>query len=137
MARVSLRSRHKGQIPTTPVAIVEVFGEIENLSNSRMGEYSCTLKVPKLCLSWTSTTYVAEVKSNDPEYCRFRSTERNHSNVPIFPGDRFQIVSVEIAVGHLAPEDQGRCLKMEITAETEVDGELLQARKSVAELMAV
>ena len=138
LARVNLRSRRKRQIPTTPVTIVEVFGEIESLSPSaRIREYSCTLSVPKLCLSWTGATYAAEVKSTEPDYRRFRYTERNHKRVPIYSGDRFQVVSIEIAVGHLALENQSKCLKMEIIADAEVDGEALQTRKTIAELIAV
>jgi hypothetical protein len=137
-ARVNLRSRRKGLIPTTPVPVVEVFGEIENLSPAkRIREYSCTLSVPKLCLSWSGATHVAEVGSAEPDYRNFRFTERNHSRVPIHPGDCFQIVSIEIAVCHLAPEIQDKCLKMELIADAVVDGEALQTRKTVAELLGV
>jgi hypothetical protein len=137
-ARVNLRSRRKGQIPTTPVTIFEVFGEIENLSSSkRIREYSCTLSVPKRCLSWTGATYLAEVESPEADYRKLRLTERHHNGVPIHPGDLFQIVSVEIAVGHLAQEDRDKCLKMEVLANAVVDGEALQTRKTVAELVSV
>jgi len=138
LARLTLGWRGKGCIPTTSVTTVEVFGEIENLSPSkRITEYSFTLSVPKLCLSWTSGTYALEVASPDADYRRFRDTEHIHREAPIYPGDRLQMLSVDIAVGHLPPEDREKCLKMEITGIAAVDGEALQTRKTVAELVPV
>jgi hypothetical protein len=47
------------------------------------------------------------------------------------------MLSVDIAVGHLPPEDREKCLKMEIIANAAVEGEALQTRKTVAELVPI
>jgi len=49
--------------------------------------------------------------------------------------NRFQIIAVDIAVGHLSTADREKCLKMEVIADAVADGEVLQARKTVADLM--
>jgi hypothetical protein len=133
-ARLSLIAQSGGFIPTTQVKIVRVFGTIENRSSSRRIR-ACTLSVPRCCLSLSDPTFPAEVESHDPDRRKFRHTEQNHATVPIQAGDRYQVVSVEIAVGHLAQDIKERCLKMDVIADAEVDGEALQTRKTVAELM--
>jgi hypothetical protein len=55
--------------------------------------------------------------------------------VIIHQGDRFQIISINITVGHLSPGDQRRCMSMDVIADAVADGEVLQTRKTVAELM--
>ena len=95
------------------------------------------MAVPKGCLSFSSGAYPAEVESRDPDYRRFRHTERNLSGVPIFAGDRLQVVTVEIAVDHLTQDERDRCLKMEVIADAEVDGKQLKTSKTVAELLGV
>jgi len=132
-ARVALRAGNKSFVG---VKVITIFGEIQNTSqNRRIREYSCTLTVPKDCLSFSSDHYMAEVKSDDPDHRKFRYTEKTHANVQIFPGDVFQIVSVEIAVGHLPPEVRTKCLNMLITADAVVDGEMLQVAKRVDEFI--
>jgi hypothetical protein len=136
LARVLFQTRVGGWIPGTNIRVVTVFGSIRNLSQSgRISEYSCTLSVPKCCLTYQSAIYPAEVPSQDTNYRSFRHTEATHSRVAIHSGDTFQIISVEIAVGHLSGDEQRRCLEMEIIADAVADGELLQVRKVVAELM--
>jgi hypothetical protein len=78
---------------------------------------------------------MAEIGSDQPGYRRFRYTEQNHTSVPIHPGDRFQIVSVDIAIGHLSDADRQRCLKMDVIASVEADGGAIQRRETVAELI--
>lgn len=136
LARVLLQTRMSGWIPGTNIKRVTVFGSLENLSqSSRIREYSCTLSVPKCCLTYQSALYAAEVPPRDSKYRSFRHTETAHSGVTIHNGDTFQIISVEIAIGHLSGDEQKRCLEMEIIADAAADGEVLQARKTVAELM--
>jgi hypothetical protein len=78
---------------------------------------------------------VAEIKSDEPGYRRFRRTEKIHGNVQIFPGDAVQIISIEIAVGHLSLEARTKCLNMLIKADAVVDGETLQIAKRVDEFI--
>lgn len=138
MAKVVLQARPTGVIPTTNIRTMQVFGTIENLSPSkRIREYSCTLSVPKCCLSFNAASYPAEKESHDPNHRRFRHTEKTHANVAIHPGDPLQVIAVEIAVEHLSKDEQVKCLQMDVIADAIADGEALQARKSVAELMGI
>ena len=135
-ARVSIQWRSAGVIPTTAIKLVEIFGSIENLSTSkRISEYSCTLSVPKSSISFNNAIYPSEIPSTDSAYRRFRHTERNHTGASIHPGDRFQIISLQLAVAHLSAADQQECLKMEVIADATADDEAFRYRKTVAELM--
>jgi diguanylate cyclase (GGDEF)-like protein len=134
-ARVLLQPRRVTNTANT-IKVVEVFGTIENLSHSRrIREYSVTLSVPGPCLDFSLTHYSAEVQSQDPNYRRLRHTERDQGGVAIHPGDRLQIISASIAVGHLSKEVLEECIAMDVIADAVVDGEALQARKTVRELM--
>jgi hypothetical protein len=55
--------------------------------------------------------------------------------VPIHQGDRFQIVSVDIAVDHLTESERQKCLEMEVIASAEGDEEVAETRETVAQLM--
>jgi hypothetical protein len=120
----------------SPLKVMQVFGTIENRSPvQRVIEYSCTLSVPMCCLTFNNAIQVAEIKSNEAGYRKFRYTEKNHTGVSIFPGDRFQVISVEIAVGHLSPEDQEKCRNTDLIADAIVDGRMFQVRKSIGDLI--
>jgi hypothetical protein len=135
-ARVFIQTQKQMPIADGKVKVMRLVGTIENLSGStRIREYACTLTIPKCCLSFQSATYPAEVQSRDPNYRRFRATELDRGRIPIHPGDPYQILSVDIAAGHLSEEDQEKCLNMEITVDAEVDGDALQVKKKVAELI--
>jgi hypothetical protein len=137
-ASVLLQAQSQGVIPTTSIKLVRVYGTIENHSSSkRIREYSCTLSVPKCCLTFNSAMYPSEVESRDANYRKFRHTEVHHRSVSIHQGDRFQVIAVEIAVGHLSQLDREKCLRMDIIGDATVDDEALQARKTVAELMGI
>jgi hypothetical protein len=78
---------------------------------------------------------MAEIKSRLNGYRSFRNTEKSLGNGPIHPGDQVQVVSIEIAVANLKPEEMEGMLNLEVVAEGEADGEVLQARKAVRELL--
>ncbi len=119
-----------------PLKVLRVFGTIENWSSvQRISEYSCTMSVPTCCLTFNDARQAAEIPPSERDYRRFRYTEKNHAGVSIHPGDRFQVISVDIAVGHLSPEDQEKCRKMDLIADAIVNGRMLQVRKRVADLM--
>jgi diguanylate cyclase (GGDEF)-like protein len=97
--RVSFQTQSQGVLPTTTVKVMRVFGSIENISPSRrIREYACTLSVPACCLTYNSAVYPSEIKGRLEGYRSFRHTEKNHTGVPIHQGDRFQIISIDIAV---------------------------------------
>jgi len=132
-ARVALRAGNK---PFVGVNVINVYGEIQNTSqNRRIREYSCALSVPRDCLTFSSTHYAAEVRSDDPDYRKFRHSEKAHGSVQIFPGDIVQIISVGIAVGQLSPDARTKCLNMLIRADAVADGEALSVEKRVDEFI--
>lgn len=132
-ARVNLRAGNRSFIG---VNVLTIFGEIQNTSsNRRIHEYSCTLTVPKCCLSFSAAAQAAEVPCDEPDYRRFRYSEKNHSNVQLFPGDTYQVVSTDIAVGHLSPGVRSECLYNVIKADAVVDGERLHVAKRVGEFI--
>jgi diguanylate cyclase (GGDEF)-like protein len=136
--RVSFQTQSQGILPTTTVRVMRVFGSIENISPSRrIREYACTLLVPKCCLSYNNAVYPAEIRPRLEGYRSFRLTEKNHTGVPIHQGDRFQIISVDIAVDHLTKSERQKCLEMEVIASAEGDDEVAETRKTVAQLMGV
>lgn len=136
--RVSFQTQSQGVLPTTTVKVMRVFGSIENISPSRrIREYACTLSVPACCLTYNSAVYPSEIKPRLEGYRSFRYTENNHTGVPIHQGDRLQIISVDIAVDHLSESERQKCLEMEVIATAEGDGELAEARKTVAQLIGV
>lgn len=134
---VSIRARQKGVIPGTAIKVVEVFGAVENRSQvKRIAEYSCALYVPECCISFSGgTRYAAEIPSDRVGYRKFRNTEKEHAGVKIHPGDTFQIISIEIALDHLSPEERLNCSKLDLTAEAVLDGELFRTQKIIAGLM--
>lgn len=136
--RVSFQTQSQGILPTTTVKVMRVFGSIENISSSRrIREYACTLSVPSCCLTYNSAMYPSEIKPRLDGYRSFRHTEKNLTGVSIHQGDRLQIISVDIAVDHLSKGERQKCLDMEVIVTAEGDDELAEARKTVAQLMAV
>jgi hypothetical protein len=115
---------------------VQLMGEIENISSDkRITEFSFTLNVPVKCLSFTNTRYNAEIKSADPMFRKFRHTEQHHNRAQIFPGDTPQVISIDISVAHLSPNERMECLSMPIFADVLVNGELLRLSKLVSEYL--
>jgi diguanylate cyclase (GGDEF)-like protein len=136
--RVSFQTQSQGILPTTTLKVMRVFGSIENISTSRrIREYACTLSIPACCLTYNSAVYPSEIKPRLEGYRSFRLTEKNHTGVPIHQGDRFQIISVDIAVDHLTESERQKCLEMEVIATAEGDDESAELRKTVVQLMGV
>lgn len=136
--RVSFQTQSQGTLPTTTLKVMRVFGSIENISPSRrIREYACTLSVPACCLNYNTAVYLSEIKQRLDGYRSFRGTEKNHTSVPIHQGDRLQILSVDIAIDHLAESERQKCLEMEVIATAEGDDEVAETRKTVAQLLGV
>ena len=115
---------------------VQLMGEIENISSDkRITEFSFTLNVPVKCVSFTNAKYIAEIRSADPMFRKFRYTEQHHNRAQIFPGDTLQVISIDISVAHLAPEERIECLSMQIFADVLVNGQLLRLSKLVSEYL--
>ncbi|MGH9717746.1 MAG: hypothetical protein ACRD4R_13605 [Candidatus Acidiferrales bacterium] len=135
---VKLVFQTQGQpvMPGTSVKPVRVFATIENASTTRrVREYAATLSVPRCCLGFQNSVYPAEVESRDPNYRKLRHTERDWGNRPIFPGDHLQVISVDVAVGHLSAGQRETCLGEELIGDLVADGEAYQARATLSELL--
>lgn len=123
-------------IPGT-VKSVRIFATIENASKTkRVREYAVTLSVPRCCLGFQSAVYPAEVQSHDPNCRRLRHTEHDWGDRPILPGDHLQVISVDVAVGHLSANQREGCLREELIGDLVADGEAYQARATLSELLA-
>jgi hypothetical protein len=119
------------------VSVLPLIGVIQNISSTRrIREYSCTITVPRCCLTFSSSHYAAEIKSDESEFRKFRFTEKQLGSTHIHPGENLPILSVEIAVGHLPPEHRTKCLNMVIRADALVEGEPLHLNKRVDEFIA-
>jgi diguanylate cyclase (GGDEF)-like protein len=135
---VSFQTQSQGILPTTTVKVMRVFGSIENTSTRRIREYACTLSVPACCLTYNTAVYLSEIKPPRLNgYRSFRLTEKNHIGVPIHQGERFQIISVDIAVDHLTASERPKCLEMEVIATADADDKSAETRRTVAQLMGV
>ena len=131
------QTHNQGTLPTTTLKVMRVFGsKRENISPSRrIREYACTLSVPAGCLNYNTAVYPSEIKPRVDGYRSFRHSEKNLTGVSIHPGDRLQIISVDIAVDHLAESDRQKSLEMEVIVTAYVDDESAETRKTVAQLM--
>jgi hypothetical protein len=104
------------------------------------------LRVPSPLLQFASATYMAEVKSDRAGTRIFRHTEADFNGVQIYPGDTFQVVSIEIAIGHLEitsltglsrDEAFDLCMKGAIVAEAVIDGKALRTEKPIREIFSL
>lgn len=139
LVRLNLRTGPKAR--SGDVNTVKIIAEITNLSSSvRIREYSVTLSVPASCLTFESARYPAEIESDISGRRKFRSTERNFALTPIHPGDRMQVLTLDLGVDqlklkgtYLAGDFEGT-LADKIFADAVVDGESLHVERSVEDI---
>jgi hypothetical protein len=79
---------------------------------------------------------MAEIQPRMTGYRSFRHSETSFGKVPIHQGERLQIVSTEIAVANLNPDERERVLNMEVVVDAAADDDVLQARKTLRDLLA-
>ncbi len=120
---------------TPQIKALNIFLCIENIGHARIREYMATISVPTDTLAFTSTAYTAEIRARWPGFRSFRTTEKDHGGVPIYSGDRFQVISIEVAVDHLSEERRDEVLQMDVIGEVLAGDEQLRIRRSVGELM--
>jgi hypothetical protein len=114
-----------------------IYTHLTNIGKVRLKEYSATISVPTQCLSWSSASYVAEIPAKMNGYRSFRNTEKSFANVAIHPGDRIQVVSIEISVDNLKPEERETVLGMDIVGDVEAEGAVLQSKRLIKDLLDV
>jgi hypothetical protein len=122
---------------TPQLKSTRIFLSIENIGRGRIREYAGTISVPAATLTFNAGSHAAEVGALIPGYRSFRGNEGSQGGVAIFAGDNFQVVSIEVAVDHLSPEERAQMLEMDVVGEADADGEALRIRKPLKELMQV
>lgn len=122
MLRKGQRSRN-GDVPTVAAVV-----EIVNASDTRLKEYTCVLTVPAAALTFSSSVYVIEVKSDDTGWRSFRATEQNAGGAPIHPNETRQIMAIELGLEqlrlketYLAGDYEGT-LRADVIAEAWIEG---------------
>ena len=63
----------------------------------RAKEYSCTIPIPRLLLTYSTATYMIEIKPDNAEYRLFRITEANRQSLPLQRDDTVQMMAIESA----------------------------------------
>jgi hypothetical protein len=141
LARLFLRTRPGSQ--SGDVKTVQVSAMLENISDRRkITDYVCTLSVPRACLTHTSSAYIGEIRKEDEPNRRFfrvSSHDPGRASI-IFQGDKVPLFLLDIAVDQLLMKntylagDYEGTLADKVVAEAVVEGELLRAERTVADI---
>lgn len=141
LACLFLRTRRGTQ--SGDVKTVQVSAVIENVSDRRkITDYVCTLSVPRACLTHTSSTFVGEIRKEDePNRRFFRVSNHDPGRVAlIFQGDKVPLFALDIGVDQLLMKgtylagDYEGTLADKVIAEAVVEGDLLRAERTVADI---
>lgn len=118
------------------VKTAQVVVELENVSSVRwIREYSVTISIPSSCLTFASTSYNGEIKSEVPGRRRFR-----FSGAAIHPDDRSCVFATEIGIDQLTLRDTHlagdvkAALADKVTVEAVVEGHRYTAEMQISEL---
>lgn len=141
LARIFIRTRpgqRSGDVRTVRVSAV-----IENISVTRkITDYVCTISVPRACLTHASGIIMGELRQEPPSDRRiFRASSSDPGRVAItFHGDKVPLFTLDLGVDqlkmtgtHLAGDYEGT-LAEKITVDAVVEGELLHAERTVANI---
>jgi hypothetical protein len=141
LARIFIRTRpgeRSGDVRTVKVSSV-----IENLSAKRkITDYVCTISVPHACLTHTSAVFLGEIRQEGPSNRRvFRvsSTDPGRPAI-IFQGDKVPLFALDLGVDQLKMTgtylagDYDGTLAEKVTVDAVVEGELLHAERTVADI---
>lgn len=124
------------------VRTVNVSAVIENVSSTRrINEYSCTLSVPSPCLTFQSSMYWGEIKSDATERRCFRRTDLDEgAQTVILPGDKLTVYSLDLGIDQLKMKgtflegDFEGVLKEFVTLDAVVQGQRLHSEKAISDL---
>ena len=141
LARLFIRTRlgeRSGDVRT-----VKVLAVIENISAKRkIIDYVCTISVPRACLTHTSAAFLGEIRQEGPSNRRVFRVSSSDPGRPaiIFQGDKVPLFALDLGVDqlkmtgtYLAGDHEGT-LAEKVTVDAVVEGELLHAERTVADI---
>jgi hypothetical protein len=141
VARMFIRTRpgeRSGDVRTVKVSAV-----IENVSAIRkITDYVCTISVPRASLTHTSAVFLGEVRQEPPSDRRVFRVSSSDPGRPaiIFQGDKVPLFALDLGVDqlkmvgtYLAGDYEGTLVE-KVTVDAVVEGELLHAERTVADI---
>jgi len=103
---------------------------------SRANEYSCTLEIPELLLSFTTAYNALEVQRRLPGYRRFQATEKTKQDQPLLRDNPVNMLTQDVAVVHLTNEQKEQVLKQYVQVSADIGDREYSLTKSCAEIFA-
>jgi hypothetical protein len=101
---------------------------------SRANEYSCTLEIPELLLSFNTAINVLEVQRRQPGYRRFQATEKTKQGQPLFRDNPVKMLTQDVAIAHLSSEQKEQVFKQGVQVSADIGDRVYSFTKSCAEL---
>jgi hypothetical protein len=100
----------------------------------RANEYSCTLEVPDILLSFANPTYMLEVARKQSGFRRFQATEKTWNNVQLIRDNPVKMLILDVAIAHLSAAEQEQALKQTVMVSAEIVDHVHSLKKSCAEI---
>jgi hypothetical protein len=103
----------------------------------RANEYSCTIEVPEILLSFAASThYALEVARKQPGFRRFQATEKTKNNAQLMRDNPVKMLILDVAIAHLNAAQQEQALKQTVLVSAEIEDHVYSLTKSCAEIFA-
>jgi len=103
---------------------------------SRANEYSCTLEIPELLLSFSSAFNMLEVPQREAGYRRLQATETTKQNQPLLRDDPVKMLTQDVAIAHLTEEQKEKVLRQNVRISADIGDHTYSLKKSCAEIFA-
>jgi hypothetical protein len=116
-----------------PIQVKRLTPILTNKSK-RANEYSCTLEIPELLLSFNTAFNVLEVQRRQPGYRRFQATEKTKQGEPLFRDNPVKMLTQDVAIAHLSNEQKEQVLKQSVQVSADIGERVYSFTKSCAEL---
>ena len=103
----------------------------------RANEYSCTIEVPEILLSFAgSTHYMLEVPRKQAGFRRFQATEKTKNNAPLMRDEPVKMLTLDVAIANLNASQQEQVLKQTALVSAEIENRLYSLTKSWGDIFA-
>jgi hypothetical protein len=103
----------------------------------RANEYSCTIEVPEILLSFAgSTHYMLEVSRKQAGFRRFQATEKTKSNAQLMRDEPVKMLTLDVAIAHLNAAQQEQVLEQNVLVAAEIENQVYSLTKSCTEIFA-